>query len=297
MGSPPLIVMMAIPFSLVGILPAHGLMGAFFTATSMIGFIAGAGIVVRNSIILVDFIELRLGMGEPLEKAVVDAGAVRFASTGRSGGLIAGPVDVGPQGSLVAPAIAPRGDGTFALLAADATGGGIDALTVDGATGHVDGHATLASDAASFGGGLAADASGVDALWIDRHSDTTGIRLARLGGAVDQPDGDRLVATRAVPIAAGSALRFGTRLLAWTESDGEVAALRVQTFLARFDCGSAAPPGAPNAGRGAPPPAPLAPLAPAACGDRFVAPGGTETVGGGRSTAQPLAAATHALGL
>jgi multidrug efflux pump subunit AcrB len=44
----------------VGILPAHGLLGAFFTATSMIGFIAGAGIVVRNSIILVDFIELRL---------------------------------------------------------------------------------------------------------------------------------------------------------------------------------------------------------------------------------------------
>src|SRR4029078_2973207 len=52
----PLVVMAASPFSLVGILPAHGLMGAFFTATSMIGFMAGAGIVVRNSIILVDFI-------------------------------------------------------------------------------------------------------------------------------------------------------------------------------------------------------------------------------------------------
>ena len=51
---------------------------AFFTATSMIGFIAGAGIVVRNSIILVDFIELRLREGLPLEQAVVDAGAVRF---------------------------------------------------------------------------------------------------------------------------------------------------------------------------------------------------------------------------
>ena len=49
-----------IPFSLVGILPAPALMGAFFTATSMIGFIAGVGIVVRNSIILVDFVELRL---------------------------------------------------------------------------------------------------------------------------------------------------------------------------------------------------------------------------------------------
>jgi len=71
--STPLVIMAAIPFSLVGILPAHGLMGAFFTATSMIGFIAGAGIVVRNSIILVDFIELRLKQGMPLDKAVIDA--------------------------------------------------------------------------------------------------------------------------------------------------------------------------------------------------------------------------------
>ena len=76
--STPLVIMAAIPFSLVGILPAHGLMGAFFTATSMIGFIAGAGIVVRNSIILVDFIELRLKQGMPLDKAVIDAGAIRF---------------------------------------------------------------------------------------------------------------------------------------------------------------------------------------------------------------------------
>ena len=74
----PLIIMAAIPFSLVGILPAHGLLHAFFTATSMIGFIAGAGIVVRNSIILVDFIELRLAEGMPLAEAVIDAGAVRF---------------------------------------------------------------------------------------------------------------------------------------------------------------------------------------------------------------------------
>jgi multidrug efflux pump subunit AcrB len=74
----PVIVMMAIPFSLVGILPAHGILGAFFTATSMIGFMAGAGIVVRNSIILVDFIEKRLAEGMPLKEAVVDAGAVRF---------------------------------------------------------------------------------------------------------------------------------------------------------------------------------------------------------------------------
>jgi multidrug efflux pump subunit AcrB len=74
----PLVVMVAIPFSLVGIFPAHGLMGAFFTATSMIGFMAGAGIVVRNSIILVDFIEQRLAEGMLLGEAVVDAGAVRF---------------------------------------------------------------------------------------------------------------------------------------------------------------------------------------------------------------------------
>ncbi len=74
----PVTIMAAIPFSLVGIIPAHGLMGAFFTATSMIGFIAGAGIVVRNSIILVDFVELRLAQGMPLDLAVIDAGAVRF---------------------------------------------------------------------------------------------------------------------------------------------------------------------------------------------------------------------------
>jgi multidrug efflux pump subunit AcrB len=74
----PFVIMAAIPFSLVGILPAHAAMGAFFTATSMIGFIAGAGIVVRNSIILVDFIELRLRDGMPLDEAVIDAGAVRF---------------------------------------------------------------------------------------------------------------------------------------------------------------------------------------------------------------------------
>jgi multidrug efflux pump subunit AcrB len=76
--STPVVIMAAIPFSLIGILPAHWAMGAFFTATSMIGFIAGAGIVVRNSIILVDFIELRLSEGAPLDQAVIDAGAVRF---------------------------------------------------------------------------------------------------------------------------------------------------------------------------------------------------------------------------
>jgi len=74
----PLVIMTPIPLTLVGILPAHALLGAFFTATSMIGFIAGAGIIVRNSIILVDFIELRRQQGMPLDQAVIDAGAVRF---------------------------------------------------------------------------------------------------------------------------------------------------------------------------------------------------------------------------
>ena len=74
----PLVIMAPIPLTLVGIIPAHALMGAFLTATTIIGFIAGAGIIVRNSIILVDFIELRRQQGMPLAEAVVDAGAVRF---------------------------------------------------------------------------------------------------------------------------------------------------------------------------------------------------------------------------
>ncbi len=74
----PIILMVVIPLSLIGIMPAHGLMGAFFTATSMIGFMAGAGIVIRNSIILIDFAELRLSEGRSLGEAVIDAGAVRF---------------------------------------------------------------------------------------------------------------------------------------------------------------------------------------------------------------------------
>ena len=74
----PLVIMAPIPLTLVGILPAHALFGVFFTATSMIGFIAGAGIIVRNSIILVDFIELRRREGMPLAEAVLDAGEVRF---------------------------------------------------------------------------------------------------------------------------------------------------------------------------------------------------------------------------
>jgi len=74
----PFVILVPIPLSLIGIIPAHGLLGAFFTATSMIGFIAGAGIIVRNSIILVDFIELKLKQGMALELAVEEAGVVRF---------------------------------------------------------------------------------------------------------------------------------------------------------------------------------------------------------------------------
>lgn len=74
----PLIIMAPIPISLIGILPGHALMGSYFTATSMIGFIAGAGIIVRNSIILVDFIEHQLGLGMNLKEAVVSAGVLRF---------------------------------------------------------------------------------------------------------------------------------------------------------------------------------------------------------------------------
>ncbi|MGE0452372.1 MAG: efflux RND transporter permease subunit [Vicinamibacteria bacterium] len=74
----PLAILLPIPLSLIGILPGHWAFGAFFTATSMIGFIAGAGIIVRNSIILVDFVELKLRQGMSLEDAVVEAGAVRF---------------------------------------------------------------------------------------------------------------------------------------------------------------------------------------------------------------------------
>jgi len=74
----PLVIMAPIPLTLIGILPAHAIFGVFFTATSMIGFIAGAGIIVRNSIILVDFIELRRAEGMPLSEAVLDAGEVRF---------------------------------------------------------------------------------------------------------------------------------------------------------------------------------------------------------------------------
>jgi multidrug efflux pump subunit AcrB len=74
----PLIIMAPIPLTLIGIVPAHALGGAFFTATSMIGFIALSGIIVRNSILLVDFVNLEIASGVPVETAVVRAATVRF---------------------------------------------------------------------------------------------------------------------------------------------------------------------------------------------------------------------------
>ena len=73
----PVVMMVAIPLSMIGIILGHYLMGAFFTATSMIGMIALAGIMVRNSVLLIDFINLRLAEGVPFKKAVIEAGAVR----------------------------------------------------------------------------------------------------------------------------------------------------------------------------------------------------------------------------
>jgi multidrug efflux pump subunit AcrB len=74
----PLVIMAPIPLTLIGILPGHAITGAFFTATSMIGMIALAGIIVRNSILLVDFIQLAEARGGSLGDAVIEAGTVRF---------------------------------------------------------------------------------------------------------------------------------------------------------------------------------------------------------------------------
>lgn len=73
----PIVMMIAIPLSLVGIVLGHWLLGAFFTATSFIGMIALAGVMVRNSVLLIDFIEIRLKEGVPMKQAIIDAGAVR----------------------------------------------------------------------------------------------------------------------------------------------------------------------------------------------------------------------------
>ena len=70
--------MVSIPLSLIGIILGHWILGAFFTATSFIGVIALAGIMVRNSVLLIDFVNLRIAEGIPLKQAIVEAGAVRM---------------------------------------------------------------------------------------------------------------------------------------------------------------------------------------------------------------------------
>jgi multidrug efflux pump subunit AcrB len=73
----PLIIMAPIPLTIIGVMPGHALLGANFTATSMIGMIALAGIIVRNSILLVDFINAEIAAGQPLAEAVVRAASIR----------------------------------------------------------------------------------------------------------------------------------------------------------------------------------------------------------------------------
>ena len=73
----PVVMLSVIPLSLIGIVIGHWAMGAYFSATSMIGFIALAGVMVRNSLLLIDFIEIRLKDGVPMKQAIIEAGAVR----------------------------------------------------------------------------------------------------------------------------------------------------------------------------------------------------------------------------
>jgi multidrug efflux pump subunit AcrB len=73
----PLVIMAPIPLTVIGVMPGHALLGAQFTATSMIGMIALAGIIVRNSILLVDFVDLQSARGMPLQEAVVNAASAR----------------------------------------------------------------------------------------------------------------------------------------------------------------------------------------------------------------------------
>ena len=84
----PLVMMAAIPLTLVGIAPGHWAFGAFFTATSMIGMIALAGIMVRNGILLIDYLEARLAQGVPLKQAIIEAGAVRTRPIALTAGTV-----------------------------------------------------------------------------------------------------------------------------------------------------------------------------------------------------------------
>lgn len=85
----PIIMLAAIPLSLIGIIIGHWMLGAFFTATSMIGFIALAGVMVRNSVLLIDFINIRLKEGIPLKQSIIEAGAVRTTPILLTAGAVA----------------------------------------------------------------------------------------------------------------------------------------------------------------------------------------------------------------
>ena len=85
----PIVMLAAIPLSLIGIIIGHWIMGAFFTATSMIGFIALAGVMVRNSVLLIDFINIRLKEGIPLQQSIIEAGAVRTTPILLTAGAVA----------------------------------------------------------------------------------------------------------------------------------------------------------------------------------------------------------------
>lgn len=85
----PLVQLAAIPLTLIGIVVGHWIMGAYFSAPSMIGFIALAGIMVRNSVLLIDFIDIRLKEGIPLKQAIIESGAVRTTPIILTAGAVA----------------------------------------------------------------------------------------------------------------------------------------------------------------------------------------------------------------
>ncbi len=85
----PLVMLAAIPLSLIGVVLGHWVMHAYFTATSMVGFIALAGVMVRNSILLIDFINIRLKDGIPLKQAIIETGAVRTSPILMTAGAVA----------------------------------------------------------------------------------------------------------------------------------------------------------------------------------------------------------------
>lgn len=85
----PFVMLAAIPLSLIGIILGHWMLNAYFTATSMIGFIALAGVMVRNSVLLIDFINIRLKEGAPLKQAIIEAGAIRIIPILLTAGAVA----------------------------------------------------------------------------------------------------------------------------------------------------------------------------------------------------------------